>query len=360
MPVTVGSRATKMKIGVIGAGRIGATAARLFAEAGHEVVISNSRGPESLRELVVGLGGKARAMTVDDAAAFAEVVLLAVPWHREDAIPRPELVRGKIVIDAMNPYNPEGGFFPLGDSTSSEIVLARMRGAKLVKAFNTIYYEHLAKRGRKDLPVEERHAIYVAGDNAEAKQVVSRLIEDIGFAPVDTGSLREGGRLQQPDSLIYNQTYTAREARAFFRNELHKLVDILPNGALTRVLEMLQNYRTWPPQMVPSLQDPHKRLEQLKQRYMQQLGEHSRRTGQGMVGGFAGGGGMSAEGTGSYGFSTTEGDTATSVTVRYYHGIPLEITERIRFSDDKKKLSCTREIKGPTGEIVKHEDEFEI
>ena len=71
-----------------------------------------------------------------------------------------------------------------------------------MKAFNTIYYVHLASRGRKDLPVEERHTIYVAGDDAEAKAVVSCLIEEIGFVAVDTGSLREGGRLQEPESPI--------------------------------------------------------------------------------------------------------------------------------------------------------------
>jgi 8-hydroxy-5-deazaflavin:NADPH oxidoreductase len=228
-----------MKIGILGSGRIGAAAARLFAGAGHEVALSNSRGPGSLRELAAALGPKAHAMTTNEAARFGDLVLLAVPWHREDALPPPELMRGKIVIDAMNPYNPQGGFFDLGGSTSSEIVLARIPGARMVKAFNTIYYEHLAGRGRKDLPVEERHAIYIAGDDAEAKQTVARLIEEIGFAPVDTGSLREGGRLQQPDSLIYNQTYTAREARAFFRNELHKLVDRLPESDLAQALEYL-------------------------------------------------------------------------------------------------------------------------
>jgi 8-hydroxy-5-deazaflavin:NADPH oxidoreductase len=229
----------RMNIGILGTGRIGATAARLFVEAGHEVAISNSRGPGSLRELTASLGPKAHAMHTNEAARFGEVVLLAVPWHREDALPAPELLRGKIVIDAMNPYNPQGGFFDLGGSTSSEIVLARIPGAKLVKAFNTIYYEHLAGRGRKDLPVEERHAIYLAGDDAGAKQTVARLIQDIGFAPVDTGSLREGGRLQQPDSLIYNQTYTAREALAFFRNQLHRLVDGLPENELAQALEYL-------------------------------------------------------------------------------------------------------------------------
>lgn len=205
-----------MRIGIIGSGRIGATAARLFVAAGHEVALSNSRGPESLRELVAELGPHAHAMTTDEAARFGDVILLAVPWHLENALPSKEILRGKIVMDAMNPYRPGGGFFDLDNSTSSEIVLKRMPGARMVKAFNTIYYEHLATRGRNDLPVEDRHAIYLAGDDAEAKQVVARLIEEIGFAPVDTGSLHEGGRRQEPDSHIYNQTFTAREARTFF------------------------------------------------------------------------------------------------------------------------------------------------
>jgi len=233
----------QMKIGIIGAGRIGAVAARLFVAAGHEVVISNSRGPISLDPLVRELGSHARAATVADAARLGEGVLLAVPWHVREALPDSGLLRDKIVIDAMNPYNPEGGFFDLGNSTSSEEVLKRLPGARLVKAFNTIYYEHLATRGRKDLPVQERHAIYMAGDHAATKETVGKLIESIGFAPVDTGSLREGGRLQQPDSPIYNQTFTAREARAFFRNELHKIADSLPDGALPLALEALAQYK---------------------------------------------------------------------------------------------------------------------
>jgi len=204
-----------MKIGILGAGNIGATAARLFIAAGHEVAVSNSRGPDSLRGLAQELGPRAHAMTIDGAALFGEVVLLAVPWRSPEALPRPELLRGKIVIDAMNPYHPDGGFYDLCGSTSSELVLKRMPGVRLVKAFNTIYYVHLASRGRKELPHDERHTIYVAGDDAPAKAVVSQLIEDIGFAAVDTGSLHEGGRLQEPESPIYNQTYNAREAREF-------------------------------------------------------------------------------------------------------------------------------------------------
>ena len=107
---------------------------------------------------------------------------------------KPNVLRDKIVIDAMNPYRPDGGFYDLGGSTSSEEVLKRMPDARLVKAFNTIYYVHLANRGRNDLPLDERHTIYVAGDDAEAKKLVARLIEEIGFAAIDTGSLREGGR----------------------------------------------------------------------------------------------------------------------------------------------------------------------
>ena len=211
-----------MKIGILGAGNIGAAAARLFIEAGHEVALSNSRGPESLKELVRQLGPKAHAMTIEDAAQFGEMVLLAVPWRSPEALPDPGQLRGKIVIDAMNPYRPDGGFYDLGGSTSSELVLQRIPGARLVKAFNTIYYVHLAERGRKDLPPEERHAIYVAGDDQDAKKRVSQLIEEIGFAAVDTGSLREGGRMQQPDSPIYNQTYNSREAQEFLEKLKHR------------------------------------------------------------------------------------------------------------------------------------------
>src|SRR4051812_38719407 len=203
-----------MKIGIIGAGNIGATVARLFARAGHEVAISNSRGPESLTELVGELGQSVRAASVDEAARFGEVVLLAIPWRTPEGLPRAEAVAGKIVIDAMNPYTEQGEPFDLGDATtSSEEVSKRLPGARLVKAFNTIYFKHLQEQGRADLPVEERRAIFVAGDDEEAKRVVSRLIEEIGFAPVDTGSLRDGGRRQQPTSEVYNRTITGREAR---------------------------------------------------------------------------------------------------------------------------------------------------
>lgn len=202
-----------MKIGIIGSGHIGGTAARLFIEAGHEVAVSNSRGPESLEDFTAGLGPRAHAMTVEHAARFGETILLAAPWRKTEALPPPTTVAGKIVIDAMNPFTDSGGLYDLGGSTSSEEVRKRLPEAKLVKAFNTIYYQHLATRGRKDLPIEQRHVIFIAGDDEDAKRVVSRLIEDIGFAAVDTGRLREGGRKQQPNAPLFNRPMTAREAR---------------------------------------------------------------------------------------------------------------------------------------------------
>ena len=204
-----------MKIGIIGSGNIGSTAARLFTSAGHEVAISNSRGPESLKSPVYSIGGNARAATVEEAIAFGDVVLLALPWRDRQKLPPAERFAGKIVIDATNPYTAEGGLFDLGASSSSEEIARQLPGARVVKAFNTIYYRHLASRGRTDLEISERPPIFVAGDDDEAKAVVSRLITGIGFAPVDTGSLAEGGRRQQPGSKIYNEPMTAAQAQTF-------------------------------------------------------------------------------------------------------------------------------------------------
>jgi 8-hydroxy-5-deazaflavin:NADPH oxidoreductase len=203
-----------MKIGIIGSGNIGATAAKLFANAGHEVAISNSRGPESLTSVVNSIGANIKAKSVEDAIKFGEVILLAIPWRkRQELLPASELFDGKIVIDAMNPYSENFEIIDLGNSTSSEEVLKQIPSSShLVKAFNTIYYEHLGTRGDPNLSKEQRFAIFVAGDDTDTKATVSKLIEDIGFAAVDTGSLREGGRKQQPGSPIYNNPMTAKVA----------------------------------------------------------------------------------------------------------------------------------------------------
>jgi len=203
-----------MKIGIIGAGNIGATAARLFVAAGHQVALSNSRGPDSLEGVIRDIGTGAHATTPDDAAQWGDIVLLAVPFRVAKAFPTPATVQGKIVIDATNPYADNFQVMDLGDRKSSELVAERLPGARLVKAFNTIYFEHLAHQGDPSKSMPDRRAIFVASDDPEAGETVSRLIEEIGFAPIDTGSLRDGGRRQQPDSPIYNRDMTGAEAEA--------------------------------------------------------------------------------------------------------------------------------------------------
>jgi len=207
-----------MKIGIIGAGNIGATLANLFIKAGHAVAISNSRGPASLKDLVKALGDNAIALSVNDAAAFGEMVILAVPWRKFEALPDPILLKDKIVVDAMNPYKEGGGLIDLGDSTSSEETAKHLPGANIVKAFNTIWFKHLAESGRSDLPLKERRAIFIAGDNVECKAKVSHLIEEIGFAAIDTGNLHDGGKLQEPQSELYNKEITCDEAHALLKN----------------------------------------------------------------------------------------------------------------------------------------------
>ncbi|MBC8074763.1 MAG: NADPH-dependent F420 reductase [Chloroflexales bacterium] len=211
-----------MDIGIIGAGNVGATLARLFDQAGHRVAISNSRGAESLAALVASLGPQVQALAAEDAVRFGQLVLLALPWRTRDQLPDAALFADKIVLDATNPYNATGGLYDLGDSTSSEAIAAQLTNARIVKAFNTIYYQHLASRGQLAAPPNERHAIFLAGDDDDAKAVVARLITDIGFAPVDTGTLREGGRRQQPGTPIYNVPMTGADARRRLADAVHE------------------------------------------------------------------------------------------------------------------------------------------
>ena len=205
-----------MRIGIIGSGNIGATTARLFAGAGHDVTIANSRGPESLAELVGDLGPNARAGTVDDSARASDIVLIAIPLRAYPDLPA-EAFAGKVVIDANNYYPQRDGQIPELDreeTTSSELLARHLTGARIVKSFNTMNFRPLGSDGRPDAPRAERLAIYLAGDDEGAKEIVAGLIDEVGFAPVDTGSLHEGGVRQQPGSPIYNNPMPAEEAEA--------------------------------------------------------------------------------------------------------------------------------------------------
>jgi predicted dinucleotide-binding enzyme len=206
-----------MNIGIVGSGNIGATAARLFAEAGHAVAISNSRGPVTLQGLVADIGPRARASTVEEAADFGEVVLVAIPFCAYETLPADRLA-GKLVVDAMNYYPSRDGEIDLDGLGSSELLARHLPNARVVKAFNTMYYETLGAGGRPDAPPAERLVLFVASDDAEAKAVVSELIEEMGFTPVDVGTL-EDGRKQQPGSPIYNAPMNEAQAR----EELTKL-----------------------------------------------------------------------------------------------------------------------------------------
>jgi predicted dinucleotide-binding enzyme len=209
-----------MKIGIVGSGNIGANAARLFVRAGHEVALSNSRGGEGLEALVAELGGNTRATTIEEAADFGDVVLVAIPFAQFKKLPA-DGFKGKVVIDAGNYYPGRDGKFAELDSdetTSSELMSSHLKEARLVKGFNTIYFKHLASQGDTSLPLEDRRAIFIAGDDSGAKEIVANLIEEIGFAAVDTGFLHEGGRSQQPGTAVYNKDVTAKEAAALVSN----------------------------------------------------------------------------------------------------------------------------------------------
>jgi 8-hydroxy-5-deazaflavin:NADPH oxidoreductase len=176
-------------VGIIGAGRIGQTVAGIALRAGRSVVISNSRGPESLGSVVEALGEGATAGTVQDAAA-ADIVVIAVMWPDVPAAVHGLAFEGRIVIDPTNDFDPTD----LDGRTSSEIVAGLVAPARVVKAANTLGADVLA------LEPEEgggRRVLFVSGDDADAKAEVTALFEDGGFAVVDLGELAEGGAMQQ-------------------------------------------------------------------------------------------------------------------------------------------------------------------
>ncbi|MCA5925026.1 NADPH-dependent F420 reductase [Curtobacterium oceanosedimentum] len=200
-------------IGIIGAGNIGSQLARLAVRNGHQVVIANSRGPETLTDLVAELGEGARAGTRDEAAAAGEVVIVTTPLAAIETIPVEPLV-GKVVIDTNNYYPERDGHIAALDdesTTTAELLQDHLPGAHVVKAFNHIgaadLTGHATPAGTPD-----RRALVVAGDDAAAKQVVTDLIDAFGFDVVDAGPLAEGWRIQR-DTPGYGPRLTAAELR---------------------------------------------------------------------------------------------------------------------------------------------------
>ncbi|NJQ02500.1 NADPH-dependent F420 reductase [Streptomyces zingiberis] len=196
-------------LGLIGSGNIGSTVARLAIEAGLQVVVSNSRGPETLVGLVQELGDRARAGTAEEAAADGDLVVLSVPFKAYREVPA-ELLAGKVVLETLNYYPQRDGDFPELDAdeiTSSELVQGHLAGAKVVKVFNNIYFGHLLGNARPSGD-PDRSALPIAGDDADAKEQATRLLDRLGWDTVDAGTLADSWRFQ-PDTPAYGGPYMA-------------------------------------------------------------------------------------------------------------------------------------------------------
>ena len=190
-----------MEIGIIGSGHIGGTLTRRLRSLGHDVAVANSRGPQSLADLAAETG--ARAVSVEDAVQGAELVVIAIPLKAVPQLPA-ALFDGKLVVDANNYYpRRNGDIAELLDRSlsSSRWTADYLKGARVVKVFNNIQAAHLMDEG-KPAGTAGRIALPVAGDDADAKRIVMGLVDDLGFDPVDAGTLDESWR-QQPDTPVY-------------------------------------------------------------------------------------------------------------------------------------------------------------
>src|SRR5580692_1976662 len=191
----------------IGSGQIGSAIARLAIEAGHQVMLSNSRGPETLADTAAELGPRASAATSGEAAAAGDIVVVSVPVAAFPHVPA-EPLAGKTVIDTCN-YGPErDGPIPELDSkslTSSELLLRYIPDAMLVKVFNNIFFKHLLSLARP-AGAADRSYLPIAGDSPAAKAVVTAFLDSIGYGTVDAGALADGWR-QQPGTPAYGPPY---------------------------------------------------------------------------------------------------------------------------------------------------------
>ena len=194
-------------VGLIGSGSIGSTVARLAVAAGYQVVLSNSRGPETLADTVEELGSRASAATSGEAAAAGDIVVVTVPLKAFPQVPATPLT-GKTVIDTCNYYAERDGQVPELDSkslTESELLLRYIPGAMLVKAFNNIFFKHLLSLARP-AGAPDRTYLPIAGNSAPAKAEVTEFIDSIGYGVVDTGSLADSWR-QEPGTPVYGTPY---------------------------------------------------------------------------------------------------------------------------------------------------------
>jgi 8-hydroxy-5-deazaflavin:NADPH oxidoreductase len=200
-----------MKIGIVGAGRIGGNCARQFAKVGHEVKLSFSRDPGRLESVAAEIGEQASVGAPSETTEFGEVVVLSVPWDLVDAaLAQAGSLDGKIVIDTTNQYGSES--LPAEGETAAHHNAARMPGARYTKSFNTLTAAFQA--GVADRPESERVVQWVCGDDPEAKEVVMGLIADAGYAPMDLGGTAGCEVMEMPrrEGAVYGEEYRMPEA----------------------------------------------------------------------------------------------------------------------------------------------------
>jgi predicted dinucleotide-binding enzyme len=202
-----------MKIGIIGAGHIGGTLTRRFTALGHEVFVANSRGPESLADLAAETGAK--AVTVNEAARAGEVVVITIPVKNVPQLSR-DLFAGVpddvVVVDTGNYYPQRDGYIADIEAGMTESRwTSKQLGRQVVKAFNNIYAQHLLELGRPK-GAENRIALPIFGDRKADKEIVLKLIDELGFDGVDGGGLDDSWR-QQPGTPVYGTDFDAEGVR---------------------------------------------------------------------------------------------------------------------------------------------------
>lgn len=200
-----------MHIGIIGAGNIGGGMAEQSVRAGHQVLISFSRDPDALRQRAKELG--AASGTPAEAAAFGDLVVLSVPWGVIDqALREAGSLKGRIVVDTTNQFGPSPK--PGPGQTAAAFNAARMPGARYVKSFNTLTAGFQAQASRRT--GSDRVVQWMAGDDPEAKAIVARLIDSLGFVPVDFGGTRDCAAMEAPrrPGAVYGEEYRAADAAA--------------------------------------------------------------------------------------------------------------------------------------------------
>lgn len=209
-------------LGIIGAGHIGSQVARVAVANGYDVVIANSRGPETLADLVTELGPKATAATAADAAEAGDVVVVTVPLGRIDQLPVEQLA-GKIVLDTNNYYFERDGHIEAldkGETTTSELLQAQLPTSRIAKAFNHIFAADITADGTP-AGTPDRRALATAGDDADAVEFVTRFYDEAGFDTVNIGPLSESWRAERGrPAYVVRQNAAELEANLAIANRL--------------------------------------------------------------------------------------------------------------------------------------------